>query len=252
MFKLRNIQQRLITIKKLTELESRVHNLDAASKVLITIGFVLAIISLDYFELPKLMYFACYLIFLIRLSTIPLKTFLIPVMMSSIFVGSLGLASWYWAETEQILFLNTVIVDKSVLIGLTLLLKTILTVCATTLLAVTTKKLELYQGLLRLRVPEIFIWQLMLLGTYLQVILNECIKMLEAYALRSNTQTILWPDYPLLLGQLFLLSHKRATQIYQAMLCRGFSNISSFTVESRFNYRSITVSFILFFYWSIN
>ena len=79
MFKLRNIQQRLITIKKLTELESSVHNLDAASKLLITIGFVLAIISLDYFELPKLMYFACYLIFLIRLSTIPLKTFLIPV-----------------------------------------------------------------------------------------------------------------------------------------------------------------------------
>lgn len=230
--------------------KSRVHSVDAASKLIILLGFIVAVTSFDYTYSERLLYFACYLLFIIRLSTIPLNIFFLPVALAMPLVVSVGLFNFYFADSSQVQILSWSI-EQRYLVILVLMSKTILTLSATILTACTTSMTELYSALKRLGVPNILIMQLVLLINYIGVLLHEALHIVQAYSLRSGQQSIALRDYPALLGQFFLGSYLRATQLYQAMLCRGFQGEYSLRTQGRINWLLVIANLALFIYWRL-
>ncbi|MEQ8202062.1 MAG: energy-coupling factor transporter transmembrane component T, partial [Syntrophomonadaceae bacterium] len=103
-------------------------------------------------------------------------------------------------------------------------IKCILTVAAGVLLIATTGMEELGAALRMLRVPRIFVLQLLLTYRYISVLGEETARMLRAYSLRAPGQKGVkleaWGSFA---GSLLLRSYDRAQRIYAAMCLRGFA-----------------------------
>lgn len=106
---------------------------------------------------------------------------------------------------------------------LTLLLKAVLTVTPVLLLAATTGPDALAQGLRTARIPEAVVQQSTLLYRYLSVLLAEAQRLQSAYALRDPAHRgIRFEAWGPLMGQWLLRSLERAERVHQAMVLRGF------------------------------
>ncbi len=75
-----------------------------------------------------------------------------------------------------------------------------------------------------LRVPRIFVLQLLLTYRYISVLMEEVARSLRAYSLRAPEQKgIHRSAWGSLAGQLILRTFDRAQRIYEAMCLRGFT-----------------------------
>ncbi|MEW8986995.1 MAG: cobalt ECF transporter T component CbiQ, partial [Bacillus sp. (in: firmicutes)] len=107
---------------------------------------------------------------------------------------------------------------------LSLCIKGLLTVTVSILLIATTGMDQLASALRMLKVPKIFVLQLLLTYRYISVLIEEVARMLRAYSLRAPKQKGIqrqaWGPFA---GQLILRTFDRAQRVYQAMNLRGFS-----------------------------
>ena len=75
-----------------------------------------------------------------------------------------------------------------------------------------------------LKIPKIFVLQLLLTYRYITVLMEEFQRMTQAYSLRAPGQKGIgknnWGSFA---GQLILRTFDRAERVYQAMLLRGFA-----------------------------
>lgn len=250
MFAITAVLNRIRQIHLLSVNNSYVHKLDALTKLLILAGFIITVTSFNYAHLERLLYFACYLLLLIRLSRTPLGIFSLPILISLPIVLGVGLLNFWLGSETYIQFGRVHIATKYVTL-ISLLVKSVLTLSATTLLITTTTTLDIYRSLYRLRLPNILILQFMLLFNYISVLLQEAVNINNAYSLRSGKASIEFKDYPYILGQLFLASYSRAQQVYQAMLCRGFEQEYSLPTTGRTNWLLIVVNIGVFIYWRL-
>ena len=107
---------------------------------------------------------------------------------------------------------------------ITLLLKGVLALTASFLLAATTRIDELCGALRRLHVPSIIVTVLLLTYRYITVLTEEVSIMTDAYHLRAPGQKgIAFKAWGSFLGQLLLRSADRAQELYSSMLLRGFN-----------------------------
>lgn len=103
-------------------------------------------------------------------------------------------------------------------------LKCLLTVFAALLLIATTGMNNLAAALRMLRIPKLFVLQLLLTYRYISVLLEEVSLIWRAYSLRAPGQKgINWKVWGPLIGQLILRTFDRAQRVYQAMCLRGFT-----------------------------
>jgi cobalt/nickel transport system permease protein len=74
-----------------------------------------------------------------------------------------------------------------------------------------------------LKVPKIFVLQLLLTYRYISVLIEELSRMMRAYTLRAPEQKgihrSVWGSFA---GQLILRTYDRAQRVYTAMSLRGF------------------------------
>jgi cobalt/nickel transport system permease protein len=105
----------------------------------------------------------------------------------------------------------------------TLMLKGILCLTASFLLAATTPVDSLCYALLQIRMPRMIVTLFLLTFRYVFVMLEEAAVMTEAYQLRAPGQKgIHYRAWGSFLGQLLLRSMDRAGELYESMLLRGF------------------------------
>jgi cobalt/nickel transport system permease protein len=101
------------------------------------------------------------------------------------------------------------------------------------------------EALARLKVPRIFVVQLLFLYRYIFVLLEEAMKMLRAREARSfGKKGKEIKTYISLLSVLLLRSVERAERIHQAMLSRGFQG--EIRVLKAYAFRLQDLFFIIF------
>jgi cobalt/nickel transport system permease protein len=115
-----------------------------------------------------------------------------------------------------------------------ILLKFFLTMCSALLLISTTSFPGICHALRKLRIPEIFISQLLFLYRYIFVLIEETLRMVRARDLRSfGKRGQGMKVFINLIGTLFMRTVERADRIYNAMLSRGFSGTIYYVKSDR-------------------
>lgn len=222
MDKLSHAQAELREMDALAAERSPLHRLHPLCKLLLTAVYIVTLVSFPKYALFPLIVMALYPVIQFQIADIPLRLcfhklrFILPL------VCAVGLVNPFLDRTPLFL-LGSLTVTGGVVSMLTLMGKGILALTASFLLIATTPIDTLCAALRKLHVPAIFTTLLLLTYRYIGLMLEEVSVMSQAYSLRAPGQKGLhisaWGSF---LGQLLLRSIDRATELYHAMLLRGF------------------------------
>ncbi len=222
MDKLSHAQAELREMDALAAERSPLHRLHPLCKLLVTAVYIVTLVSFPKYALFPLIVMALYPVILFQIADIPLRLcfhklrFILPL------VCAVGLVNPFLDHTPLFL-LGSLRVTGGVVSMLTLMGKGVLALTASFLLIATTPIDTLCAALRKLHVPAILTTLLLLTYRYIGLMLEEVSVMSQAYSLRAPGQKGIhisaWGSF---LGQLLLRSIDRATELYHAMLLRGF------------------------------
>jgi cobalt/nickel transport system permease protein len=196
---------------------------DPRAKLLVTLLFVITLMSFDRYRVAALLPLALFPVVLATQGAVPARTIAHLLMLAAPFALLVGLAN-PWIDRAPQMLLAGIELSGGWVSFVSILLRVTLSVSATVLLLGCTGMPALCAALARLRVPQVLCTQLLLLHRYLFVLGDEAQRLTTAYRLRAGRR----PRLPLqhfaaLGGQLLLRAHERATRLHQAMLARGFT-----------------------------
>jgi len=206
----------------LAESSSSIHRLDPRAKVLTTLLFIVYVVSFDRYEVARLLPFFIYPAFLIGLANIPFAYLLRKLLIVVPFVLFIGIFNPVF-DREIIMQFGSLEISGGWMSLFSILLRFTLTVGAALLLIATTGFPAICLAIVKLGVPRVFAVQLLMLYRYVFVLIEESIRMIRAYTLRSFAKKMDYQAFKQLLGNLLLRTLDRAQRIHMAMLSRAFS-----------------------------
>lgn len=219
-----NITEALYSMRLMDDLarkETFIHKIHSLVKLLTTLAYLTAVVSFDRFEIGGLMTLFFYPVVVFTLAELPLKPILKRILFVEPFIIGIGILNPLF--DHQTVILSGIVVSRGWITFISILIKCGLTVTAALLLLATTGMDRLASALRALKIPRLFVLQLMLTYRYVSVLLEEVGRILNAYSLRAPGQKgIHWKSWGSLAGQLILRTFERAQAVYQAMCLRGF------------------------------
>lgn len=220
-----NIKNSLYHLRLLDDLahqDTSIHKLHPLIKLLTTVVFLITVVSFQKAEITRLVPFFFYPILIFTLAEIPVLPILKRVLLVTPFIISIGIFNPWFDQHSVFIFGNEI--SRGWLTFISLCLKGLLTVTVSILLIATTGMERLAGALRTLKVPKLFVLQLLLTYRYISVLIEEVGRMLRAYSLRAPGQKGIernaWGPFA---GQLILRTFDRAQRVYQAMNLRGFT-----------------------------
>ena len=212
----------LRAMEELAAQDSPIHRLNPLAKLIVTVLYILAVVSFPKYALTGLIPMVLYPIVMFQLSGIPVSTCFYKLRLILPLVCAVGIANPF-LDRGIALRLGGLAVSGGVLSMLTLMLKGVFALMASFLLVATTRIDALCASLRRLHVPGLLVTLFLLTYRYVGVMVDEVAAMSEAYALRAPGQrgvhVSAWGSF---LGQLLLRSMDRASELYGSMQLRGF------------------------------
>lgn len=243
------IESYWVDLRQLDELASNktiIHCIHPCIKLLTTITFLTVVASFSKYEVASLLPLCLYPMVLIMAGNLPFKLIGKRVLLALPFVLFVGIFNPILDQTP-ILEFGTIFIAGGWVSLTSILLRFFLAVTAALILVATTGMDKISMALLRLRVPRVFVIQLLFMYRYLYVLIDEFIRAVRAYSLRSfHREGIGIKVWGTLLGQLLLRTIDRGGRIYQAMLCRGFDG----QIRLGEQYKLVGNDIIYFFAWS--
>lgn len=223
MSKIKNYIFTITAMEELTNKNTPIHRLDPTIKLITTAIFLTAVISYGPYEVSSLIPCFFYPVILMTLGEIPWKPLLQRLIIAIPFSLFTGISNLIFSR-EYIAAAGKVVITSGMVSFGSIILKTILVVMAVLILIATTGMNDLLYAMRKLRIPSLFILQIMMTFRYLGVIAEEVSVMYHAYILRApNEKGIKLKDIGSFMGQLLIRSFDRAERIYHAMKCRGFN-----------------------------
>jgi len=220
-----SIENTLLELRRLDDLAAQdtpLHQLDARAKVLVTMLYLIAMLSLGRYEVSRLLPFAAFPWLLASLGNIPATMLLRRAALALPFVVVVGLFNPLIDRSVQ-LHLGPLAISGGMLSFASILLRSLLAVTTGLALVAVTGFDRICRALGRLGMPSAFLVQLQFLYRYIFVLAGEATRMTHARSLRCARATRpSLHEYRSLLGCLLLRTLDRAGRIHQAMLCRGF------------------------------
>ena len=202
--------------------QSPVHRLHPLAKLIMTIAYIVAVVSYDKYALSSMVIMLLYPVLMFQLSGIPVRTCFSKLRVVLPLVMAVGLVNPF-LDRAPLIMLGGVAVSGGVVSMLTLMLKGVLALMASFLLVAATPIDALCAALRRLHVPGMLVTLLLLTYRYVGVMTRELAIMTDAYHLRAPGQKGIhhsaWGPF---LGQLLLRSMDRAEELYSSMQLRGF------------------------------
>jgi len=221
-----NMMASIYNIRMLDELAEKstvIHNIHPLMKVLTTCLYLVAIVSFNKYELSGLLPLLFYPIIVITLADLPLVPLLKRMLIVLPFIIGIGLFNPLFDRIPMVV-LPWIQISGGWISFLSILLKGVLTILAALLLIATTGMTRIAAVLDMLKIPKIFILQLLLTYRYITVLIEEVGHTLRAYSLRSRRERgISFSDWGSLTGHLLVRTLDRAQRVYHSMCCRGFT-----------------------------
>lgn len=246
-----NIMNSLYNMRHLDDLarkETSIHRLHPFVKLITTVAFLTVVISFERYEISNLLPFFFYPVIIFTFSELPLAPVLKRIVIVEPFIIGIGILNPLF--DQQTVILGGAAVSRGWITFFSIFIKCGLTVTAAILLVATTGMDKLAAALRMLKIPRIFVLQLLLTYRYISVLAEEVVRMLRAYTLRAPQQKgihrSVWGSFA---GQLILRTFERAQRVYQAMCIRGFTGEYNTGGCIRFRARDFVYLFgwILFF-----
>ena len=228
-------------IDRSSRMDSHVHRLDARTKIIIALLFVMLEVSIPPQHLLSFIIYAGLLLWSVALSRVPVGFVLKRALMVLPFSALVALGLPFVRGGEMVVFfgIHFSVTGLWILLGTTM--KSMLGAVALIMLVSTTPFNRLLDGLRRLGIPTIFVDMIALTYRYLHILIEEATRLRRAaiargYAPKWLPQAIIVGR---LVGNLFIRSYERAERVYGAMHLRGYngqlpmSTYSPFPVHER-------------------
>jgi cobalt/nickel transport system permease protein len=209
-------------LDRLARRDTAVHRIDPRAKVVTTLVFIVCVVSFGRYEVLALLPFVLFPVVLASEGGLPLGFLARVLLVVSPFALVVG-AFNPWFDREVVAQVGGLELSGGWVSYASIVLRFLLTTAAALVLTATTGIIGVCLALERLRVPEVFVTQLLLLWRYIFVLGEETLRMGQARRLRSvGRRGMGLKVYGQMLGQLLLRTVARAQRLYLAMKCRGF------------------------------
>lgn len=222
MDRLRQSQNELREMEILAAESSPVHDLHPLSKLLVTIIYILTVVSFPKYDLSGLVVMVLYPVFIFQLAGISARLCFYRLRFVLPLVCAVGLVNPF-VDRAPLIKLGNIIISGGTVSMITLMLKGVFALMASFLLIATTPIDSLCVALRKLRIPSVITTLLLLTYRYIGLMLSEAAVMADAYRLRAPGQNGIhvsaWGSF---IGQLLLRSMDRAAELYGSMQLRGF------------------------------
>lgn len=220
-----NIMNSIYNIRLLDDLarkETCIHRIHPLAKLLTTVVYLTVVVSFGRYEIGSLLPFLFYPVLLFAMGDLPVAPIIKRILLIEPFIIGIGILNPLF--DHQVIMVGGITMSKGWVTFFSILIKSGLTVTAALLLIATTGMDRLAGALRMLKIPRLFVLQLLLTYRYISVLMEEVARMLRAYSLRSpeqkGIQRSVWGSFA---GQLILRTFERAQRVYQAMCLRGFA-----------------------------
>lgn len=223
MSKLEKAIYELNCMEHASEQKSPIHTLDPRAKLLVTLLFLVFVLSLSLEDLSGLILFLIYPIITCAMAGISygavFKRSLI-VLPFIIFIGIFN----PMIDKRVVFYVGKVGITAGWISFFSILLRGIISLQAVFILIFTTGFYNLCRGMKRLGIPSLLTNQLLFVYRYISVLLQEALSMERARAARSfGRKSYSLKMWGIFIGQLLLRTIERSERIHRAMLSRGFS-----------------------------
>ena len=206
----------------LARLDTPVHRLDARAKALVTLAFVIVVMSFPRHEVSALLPFLLFPLVLTSLGRIPARELFRKILVAAPFALAVGMFNPL-LDRQPALLAGPVVITGGWLSFASILLRFLLTMWAALALVACTGMFQLAAGLRQLGLPRVFVVQLLFLHRYLFVVAEEGARMTRSVELRAPGRNALHlRAYGSLVGHLLLRAMDRAERVHRSMVCRGF------------------------------
>ncbi|MBZ4688082.1 MAG: cobalt/nickel transport system permease protein [Clostridia bacterium] len=221
-----NLVESLYNIRILDELAEKrtiIHNIHPLMKVLTTGVYLMVTVSFGKYELSGLLPLIFYPVVLITLADIPIVPIFKRVLLVLPLIIGIGLFNPLFDKNPMIV-LPWIQISGGWISFFSILIKGFLTILAALILIATTGMTRIASALRIMRIPRLFIMQLLLTYRYISVLIEEVGRVVRAYSLRSpGEKGIRFSNWGSLTGQLLIRTLERAQRVYHSMCCRGFA-----------------------------
>ena len=227
---------------ELTDMSSPIHNIHPLAKLIVTIIFIFTVASFDKYDFSGLIIMVIYPALMFSYAGIPVRLCFYKLRWVLPLILAVGIFNPIFDRTP-VLKLGSMIVSGGVVSMVTLMIKGVLCIMASFILAATTSMDAICAALRKIHIPGMLVTLLLLTYRYISVMLDEISVMTTAYRLRAPGQKGIhisaWGSF---LGQLLLRSMDRAQELYSNMLLRGFKGEFGYATVKR-----TKISDIMFF-----
>jgi cobalt/nickel transport system permease protein len=213
--------------------DSPIHRLDPRAKVITTLVYIVAVMSLGRYEIAALAPLCLFPLAVFSLSGLPARPLLSALLAAAPFAVVVGAFNPIFDRAPMVNF-GDVSFSGGWVSFLSIILRFSLTVSAALLLIATTGMYRTSMALERMGVPRIFVLQLLFVYRYLFVLWDEAASLNRGRNLRSFGRPADIRMFGRLAGSLLLRTYDRALRIHQAMLGRGFDGTVRFLGSIRF------------------
>lgn len=227
--------------------DTPVHKFDPRAKLVISLFFILTVVSFGKYEISMMIPFIIFPIYLLTTGNIPIIYILKKVLYVSPFALMIGIFNPLF-DREILFYIGHTGISGGWISFISIMIKFTLTVSTALALIACTGFHNICFAINKLGAPRIFAVQLLFLYRYIFVLGEEAARMVRARNLRSfDGKGKGIKTYGPLLGNLLLRTISRAERIYAAMVSRGFDGNIRIINRYGFGFRE----FIFMLFWSV-
>jgi len=232
----------------LAQKESSIHRISSLVKLITTVIYLTVVLSFGKYEITRLIPFVFFPVLIFSLSELPAMPIVKRILIVEPLVIGIGILNPLL--DKQTIFLGDMVISKGWITFFSLFIKSSLAITAGILLIATTGMNKLASALRTLKVPKVFVLQLVLTYRYIYVLTEEAARVMRAYSLRVPGQKgIKLKHLGSFLGQLILRTLDRAQRVYGSMNLRGFTGEYNIGVNDKVKIKDIAylAGWVLFF-----
>lgn len=212
----------LRALEELSEKKTIIHKINPTVKILTTLVFLFVTVSFSKYEISAMLPMIFYPIIVGSVGEVPVKELMKRTLITMPLVIGIVILNPFFDTTPRV-SLFTLNITAGWISFVSILIRGFLAIMAAQLLIATTGIINISRGLKRLRVPNIFIIQLIFTYRYISLFIEEIGRTTRAYSFRSyKGKGISFNHWGSLVGGLLLRTLDRAERIHKAMLARGF------------------------------
>lgn len=222
MSKLEQARLSLASIERAALADSPLAGIDPRAKLVVTLLYLVAVLSFPLHATAGLILFALYPIVASTMSATPFESIFRKSLLVLPLVVFIGIFN-PWMHRQPAFHVGSVAVSEGWLEFASIVIRGLLSVQAVLVMICSTDFYKLCHALTRMGIPAVFASQLMFVYRYLFVLIDEAVSMDRARRARSyGRRHYSFRMYGIFVGQLLLRTVERSRRIYNAMLSRGF------------------------------